>query len=73
MRKYYTMAVREPNAKWSPQFGDFNRAVVDQEMKDTRGDWAKGSKFNIFWTDYDAGQKAIDDMIIQMNHALTGT
>jgi hypothetical protein len=30
MRKYYTLAIREDGV-WTPQFGDYNRSVVEEE------------------------------------------
>jgi hypothetical protein len=30
---YFTLAVRE-DGRWSPQFGDYDRAVVEQEIAD---------------------------------------
>lgn len=32
--KYFTLCTRD-NGKWSPQFGDYDRAVVAQEADDT--------------------------------------
>lgn len=33
MKRYYTLAVREDGV-WSPQFGDYSRATVHEEMAD---------------------------------------
>jgi hypothetical protein len=35
MRKYYTLIVRE-NGRWSPEFGDYRKAVVRDELEDQR-------------------------------------
>jgi hypothetical protein len=32
-RPYFTLAIRE-DGRWSPQFGDYERAVVAQEIRD---------------------------------------
>jgi hypothetical protein len=32
-RPYFTLAIRE-DGRWSPQFGDYERAVVTQEARD---------------------------------------
>ena len=69
-KKYYTLAVL-PNCegrRWSQQFGDYDRAVVAQELRDTRDDWPKGSKFLIISTD--DGQAAIDTKINELNREL---
>lgn len=49
-RQYFTLAVKpeaEGNRLWSPQFGDYDRDVVAQELEDTKADWPAGSKFKI--------------------------
>jgi hypothetical protein len=35
-RKYYTLAVKSVDNIWGPDFGDYNRKVVAQEMADRR-------------------------------------
>lgn len=54
-RTYYTLAIRS-NGVWSPQFGDYDREVVEQEGRDMResGDWE--------------GLKAKDCKVISTNH-----
>ena len=32
-RPYFTLAIRE-DGRWAPQFGDYERAVVAQEIRD---------------------------------------
>ena len=49
-RKYYTLAVRENGGQWGPQFGDYHREVVAQELRDTRQDWPRGTEFTILST-----------------------
>ena len=69
-KKYYTLAVL-PNCegrRWSPQFGDYDRGVVAQEMRDTRDDWPKGSKMIIISTD--ETQAAINAKIDGLNAEL---
>jgi hypothetical protein len=34
LRPYYTLAIRE-QGRWAPQFGDYERAVVTQEARDS--------------------------------------
>lgn len=48
--RYFTLLVKEPQGKWSPQFGDWDKAVVAQERDDVKDDWPKGSKFRIIET-----------------------
>lgn len=33
MKRYYTLA-EKTGGKWAPQFGDYDRAVVNQEKQD---------------------------------------
>jgi len=33
VKPYYTLAIRE-QGRWSPQFGDYKRAIVEQEERD---------------------------------------
>lgn len=71
-RKYHTLIVL-PNcegARWSPQFGDYDREVVRQEQGDTKEDWPRGSKFKIVTTP-DASQKAINAKIAELNGETT--
>lgn len=66
-RTYYTLAVK-PKAEgqqWSPQFGDYDRKVVAQEIEDTKADWPKGSKFKIVKSD--GKQAAINAAIDALN------
>jgi hypothetical protein len=34
LRPYYTLAIRE-QGRWAPQFGDYSRATVEQEARDS--------------------------------------
>lgn len=67
--KYYTLATRE-NGKWAPQFGDYDRKVVQQELEDTVGAYHqfKRKDCTIFWTWYKDGQAAIDEQIRRLNN-----
>jgi hypothetical protein len=70
-RTYYTLAVlpnAEGNRQWSPQFGDYDRDVVAQELEDTRDDWSKGSKFKIVTSN--GTQSGIDAAIDELNTKL---
>ena len=33
-RTYYTACIRDRDGVWAPQFGDYDRAVVVEEMED---------------------------------------
>jgi hypothetical protein len=75
-KKYFTLIVKEPNAKWSPQFGDYDRVVVEDEQRDYKehvGDncqWPKGTKFSIIGTKPD--QASIDAMVAKLNITFKG-
>lgn len=66
-RKYYTLAVwpKSEGNQWSPQFGDYDRECVAQELIDTKSDWPRGSQFKIICTT-DA-QQAINTAIDGLN------
>jgi len=64
-RTYWTLAVKELGGKWTPQFGDYDRAVVQQELEDTKDDWSKGSQFKIIKSG--GGRKEIDAAVASMN------
>lgn len=52
-RKYFTLAVRpnaDGNRRWSPQFGDYDKATVEQEKLDTKDQWPRGTKFKVIST-----------------------
>lgn len=67
MRTYYTLAVlpKADGQQWSPQFGDYDREVVAQELIDTKKDWPRGSKLLIIKTNDD--QKSINEAIDNLN------
>jgi hypothetical protein len=69
-RKYYTLAVlpKAEGQQWSPQFGDYDREVVAQELEDTKADWPKGSKFKIITSD--GKQAAINAEIDALNRQI---
>lgn len=53
MKRYHTLLVRErgSNNKWSPEFGDYDLAVVKQEMADQKySDYARIYEFKIITT-----------------------
>lgn len=39
MAKYYTLICREDDDMWYPQFGDYSKATVKQEMLDSYDDY----------------------------------
>jgi hypothetical protein len=42
MTKYYSLLIREPNSfLWGVQFGDYSKAVVEQERRDSYRDTPK--------------------------------
>lgn len=52
-KRYYTLLERSKDGLlWSPQFGDYDRAVVAQEGDDRRdgSDWVEGTKLKIIAT-----------------------
>lgn len=71
-RAYYTLAVwpKAEGQQWSPQFGDYSRDVVAQELEDTKEDWPKGSKFKIVKSN--DGQAAINAAIDSLNRKSKG-
>jgi hypothetical protein len=70
-KRYFTLLTKEPDGKWSPQFGDYDRAVVEDEQRDYKehiGDgcqWPKGTKFSIIGTNDD--QASIEACIAKLN------
>lgn len=65
-RKYYTLIVRVKGETWSPQFGDYSRAVVAQEKDDTKKDWPRGTEFKIIATD--GKQASITEAVRRINY-----
>lgn len=64
MKPYYTLLIRM-NGKWSPQFGDYVKAVVAQERKDTYSEF-KGVDWQIVKTADDL-QASIDAVVTELN------
>jgi hypothetical protein len=56
MAKYYTMMVKEPGGEWAPEFGDYSRALVADEMRCAKNcvgygyGFVKGTKFKLVAT-----------------------
>ena len=46
---YHTLMVREPGAEWFPDFGDYDRKVVMQEIVDRKESisHAKGTRYKV--------------------------
>jgi hypothetical protein len=69
MRKYFSLLAKEPDGQWSPQFGDYDREVVEEEQRDYKDHvgttWPKGTKFSIIGTKDD--QASIDACIAKLN------
>lgn len=70
-KKYWTLLAKLPNEKHTQQFGDYDREVVEEEMRDYKehvGDglsWPKGTKFSIIGTKDD--QASIDACVAKLN------
>ncbi|HKD77295.1 MAG TPA: hypothetical protein VKB76_17455 [Ktedonobacterales bacterium] len=70
-KRYFTLLAKEPHKKWQPQFGDYDRECVEDELADYRdhvgdGDtWPKGTKFSIIGTNDD--QASIDACVAKLN------
>ena len=63
-RKYYTLAVFD--GYWAPQFGDYDRAVVDQERQDWRDNGTLAKHLKVIATgDSDASIMAAIDKLNQ--------
>jgi hypothetical protein len=69
-RKYYTLLERTPGELWAPQFGDYEREVVEQEQRDMKdsGSFTKGTKFLIIETG--TRQYQVSDAIRLLNDEL---
>lgn len=52
-RTYYTLLERMTGQLWAPQFGDYDKEVVEQERRDMKdsGSFVKGTSFKIVETD----------------------
>ncbi len=63
-RQYHSIITRE-DGKWSPQFGDFDKEVVKQEMEDSYRENFKAKDRKIITTG--SSQKDINDAIAKLN------
>ncbi len=68
-RKYHTLLVRDgsPGCPWSPEFGDYSRAVVKAEWHDYRDGGYRMSELKIITTNDDQG--AIEHEVREINKA----
>lgn len=64
-RRYYTLAVRQGGPRWSPEFGDYDRELVEAEREDYRDHDVKARDLRILTTT--PGQKAIVAAIAKLN------
>lgn len=62
-RKYYTLCERLPGERWTPEFGDYCRRVVEQERKDCSREI--GTEFKIIQTD--DNQASINAAVARLN------
>jgi hypothetical protein len=64
-RKYYTLVTREAVAdKWAPQFGDYDRECVEQEVQDSYLTYARQHRRIICTA---PGQADIDAAVAKLN------
>lgn len=53
-KRYYALIAKEPDAKWSQQFGDYARSTVEFELNYERDhigiNWPVGTQFRIITT-----------------------
>ncbi len=62
---YYTLLIREDNT-WTPEFGDYDLKMVDEEM-DINSDWYKRKDLKIIATLDD--QRSINAKVEELNAA----
>lgn len=65
MRSYYVL-LSNASGRWGVEFGDYVRRVVMDELRDTRGDYPKGTKFKVINVAGDT-QAAIDAAVAKEN------
>lgn len=68
-KKYYSLIIRSPRAKWGVQFGDYDRSVVAEELRDMKEGhgWERGTQSKIITTS--GKQKDIDAEVVLLNAA----
>jgi len=64
-KTYYTLVIREDNT-WTPEYGDYDLKMVDEEM-DINSDWHKRKDLKIIATLDD--QNSIDIKVAELNAA----
>lgn len=72
-RTYFTLVVKEQvkgGWRWSPQFGDYDRAFVEAEFDDHREHWTPKSHMKIIETG--ELQADIDAKVAELNAELRG-
>lgn len=68
--KYYTLVTRDAEGVWSPQFGDYDRTVVKEELDYYKSSYGyKRDDIKILQTNT-AYQKDISAAIESLNHHL---
>ena len=67
-KTYYTLLERGSGERWSPQFGDYSRVIVRQEMDYLirSGSFVHGTKYKIIATD---GRQASIDAAVLLENA----
>lgn len=63
-RAYYTLAVRE-DGRWTPQFGDYDRELVEFERQDYRDHGHKARDLKIVTSI--AGRRFVEAAIAKLN------
>lgn len=66
-KRYFSLLTKEPDGQWAPQFGDYDRETVAEEMESYREDsgWPEGTKFRILSSG--DTQAAINEAVAKLN------
>ncbi len=67
MRDYFTLVIRD-NGIWGPQFGDYERWVVEEEANDSYSDYRKADR-KIIRTS--VRKRDVDAAIAKLNQPVT--
>ena len=65
-RAYFTLAIREDDGVWRPQFGAYDRATVENEARES---WPHIKLANRAIVKSDPHNDAIDEAIARLNRA----
>jgi hypothetical protein len=68
-RKYFTLAARDSKVEaWTPQFGDFDKECVEQELEDQKGSFGSFKFYKIISSG--ATQADINAALAKLNAAI---